>query len=764
MARLAHAPGARASRAPWIGGTMLLVRFNLWRATALLALLTFASPARSATLSGRVLEDSNLPLPGVAVSIPELKRGAVTDDSGRYRIEAIPHGVYAVMFSLIGYSPLTRSVHIDEAPLQLDVSLSMQALEGDVITVTGTSQATSLKSSAQATSTVEQRDLERSRGPALMSSLENSPGVTLYSTGQGIVKPVVRGLTSQRVLVLSDGIRQEGQQWGDEHGPELSSMQTGRIEVVRGPGSVLYGSDAIGGVVHVIAPEIPSAETGAPSLRGEVSGDLASNAPGGAGGLRLEGARGRLGYRGSFSGRQSNDVRTPDESLANSSLEEAAGSGAVGWSSLKGSAGVEYSRVHSRLEIHEDPAEDPLATPYQMVEHQRARAFGLLPIGTLRFELDAAWQENRRREFEAEGEGEPALELELRTGTLHGKVHHHPGEAITGTAGISLTTQTNRSLAEEELIPNYDMLDAALYLFETLHLGTATLSAGARFDERQFDVSESASLGVSKQERNYSAFTAQGGVSWQVTEQAALVASVGRAWRAPTPIELFVDGVHEGTVRYELGDSTLQPEASLNLEAGVRVNSAATKVDVSVYRNAIDRYIYLEPTGSVDSASGFDVYQNTQADAVLTGVELSMQWKATAGVQLRGGLDASRGGNDATDGPLPLMPAVRARLGAQVSPARWGRLASPYVAADVKFVAEQDRVDVFESPTAGYVLLDLGAGFELPVSSGRIRIDVQLENALDQAYRDHLSRYKEYALNAGRSLSLKITVPFMLVS
>lgn len=726
-------------------------------------MLIAKSSASGNTLFGKITDDSGLALPGVTISIPALKRGAVADDAGAYRIENVPHGVYVLEFSLIGYALDTRRIDLDLPVQNVNVVLHISSLPVKGVTVTGTPQPLSILESPQPISIVGGRQLERERGEAVMRAIENMPGVSLLTTGSGIAKPVVRGLTSQRVLVVSDGIRQEGQQWGDEHGPEIDAMNVERIEVVRGPASVLYGSDAIGGVVNVIAEEVPAAEEGAARLGGKLTGNGFSNNSQGAGSLALEGAQDGIGYRGGFSARKSGDIKTPDGELFNSGAEEVNGTAALGWRSAKGSATIDYAHFGTRLEIHENPAEDERATPFQKALQDRVHIHALVPSSIIRLELDGGWQRNNRREFEEEDAADPVLNLILKTAAVDLKGHHHLFETLNGTAGVSFMRQVNESIAEEKLVPDFELTNFAGYLYEQIPWGSVTLSAGVRGDKRTLDVTESADLGVEAQERDYSAFTANGGIAWNFVPGAALAASVGRAWRAPTPFELFVDGVHEGTIRFEVGDPDLEPEISLNLEAGARYVSPKAEAGISVFRNAIDQFIYLFPTGHTDPESGFGVYENRQADATLVGAEIFGEAQASRWLTIRAGLDLLRGENEETDRPLPLMPANRLKLGATISQSKIRAVAAPYASVDVKIVDNQDRIEEFETTTAGYTLVDIGAGLEIPRSDGRVSIDAGVENLLDEAYRDHLSRYKKYASNPGRNFTLKVTVPLTVV-
>jgi iron complex outermembrane receptor protein len=267
---------------------------------------------------------------------------------------------------------------------------------------------------------------------------------------------------------------------------------------------------------------------------------------------------------------------------------------------------------------------------------------------------------------------------------------------------------------------------------------------------------------VERQEKNYNALSGNLGVVWRITDPFALSVNLGRAWRAPTAFELYVDGVHEGTARYEIGDDDLVPESSLNIDASLRYISGIFQSELSVYNNRINDYIFPNPTNEFDPGSGFRKYQYSQANARIYGLEYSLQAQTFPWLILSGGYSIVRGTNQRINAPLPLMPTDQLKLGARFTQPKLGFLYEPYLSVDTQIFARQDRTAGFETPTAGYTLLNMGIGGKLQMGSKKLNIILQAENLLNAAYRSHLSRYKEYALNPGRNIKLKINIPFTL--
>jgi iron complex outermembrane receptor protein len=732
-------------------------------ATLLFLFLLFLTGHLNAqTLTGTVYDETDTPMPGVQVHVPSIHKGATTDVNGSFTLTNLPQGIYTVQFSFLGYRTETRQINFSKAAEPLRIILEQTALELPGITVTSSPQPTDVLSTSQSVASLDEEQLFRNQGNAIMETLGDVPGVSTYTTGNGIAKPVIRGLSSQRVLVVVNGVRQEGQQWGDEHSPEIDPYSAERIEVVKGPSSVLYGSDALGGVVNVIKPDLPTTEND-PIVNGNinVSGYSNNNLLGGA--LSLSGAQGSVGYRGSFTKRNSGNIETARRTLENTGMEETNGSLMLGTVQQWGEFALDYSRVDQRLEIFENPAEEPGATPYQTVVHDRLQSDLDLHLSGFRLEAQTAYQNNNRKEFVESDAPRPELNLVLKTGTTDIKLHHKPVGNLFGTFGISGMAQRNQTLAEEKLIPEFVLYNVAGFIYEELKLDSFNISAGLRFDRRIMNIGATPELNVEKQEKKYNAFSGNVGGVWRISDPFALSVNLGRAWRAPTAFELYVDGVHEGTARFETGDSTMEPESSFNIDASAKYISGNFQSELSAYNNRINNYIFPNPTNEFDPGSGFRKYQYTQANARIYGLEYSLQAQAFSWLILSGGYSIVRGTNQRINDPLPLMPADQLKLGVKFTKPKLGVFYEPYFTIDTQIFAKQDRIAGFETPTNGYTLVDLSIGSKFQAGSQKLNILLQAENIFSKAYRSHLSRYKEYALNPGRNIKLKINIPFTLI-
>lgn len=736
-------------------------------------ILCLSIVARAQILTGTVVDPQRVPLKAVTIAVPALHRYGVTDTNGQFTFTHIPHGTYAVEFSIIGYRDMTYIVECRDDSTHVGATLSISPFIIPSLTVTASPEPASLESSALPATVIEGRDMEISRGQSIMDAMLDAPGMAGFSRGPGTSKPVIRGLSGERVLVLSDGARQESQSWDDEYSPEIDAFDLDRIEIVRGPGSVLYGSDAIAGVVNVIRSELRTAEEGAPVLAGIVDANLFSNNTQGAGAVSLSGATSGLQYRGHFTYRTAGDYVTPEKTVANSAESEMNFSATAGINPSWGNMTLDFTHVAREQNIN--VADDPLstekdATPFQQIGHDRVRLTAMVPLEAVRLEADVNWQSNVRKEFETRAAGDPdamqaAVDLALTTISADVKAHHTLFSLLYGTGGISFSTQSNRTTGVKPLIPGFDQTNMAGYLLENVRAGHFDFSAGGRFDVRGLSILalNDSSLHVSAQSLSYNAATWSIGAVWHVLDEVSLALNRGLAWRAPSASELFIHGPDEGVVRYKIGDSTLVPEQSENLDASVRWVTPDFDASISAYDNTITHFIFLSPVGKKDSVTGFDEYQFKQASAEFFGAEFTLNARVLPWLLVNAGADFTHGDNFVTKTPLPLIPAPRARVGLRlIQPALW-KINNPYLSFTTRNTFEQSRVIVYETVTGGYVLFSLGCGGEVPIGGSDVHVDFSVDNLMNKSYRDHLSRYKAYELDPGRNFVLRISVPVNVV-
>lgn len=757
------------------------------------------------TVTGTITDgESGQPLAGATIFLPTEDLGTATDTSGEYSLTLPSAGSYRIIFGYVGYKTETRSISVASgSQIELDIVLTPSFVEVGDVTVTARARASDVLSTPQSVSVVDEHALARSTGGSPLDALDDVAGVRLLRTGPAVAKPVIRGLTSQRVLVIADGVRQEGQGWGDEHGPELGSADVDRIEVLRGPSSLLYGSDALGGVIHTTHDDLFGYET---PLSGNIALTGISGMQQGSGTLALSGASNNWFYEGRLGYLQAGHVSTPTGLILNTAQDQTTASMRLGRAFANGGkavlGGTMFGSTLGLFEpdfLGEEGAELNLgrhdfAEPFQEINHASGRFELDIPFAGNTLEIVTAVQQNRRNEFGHHHEGEEheeeeheegeeheeehdgeheeehhedegaALTLRLTTGTVDARLHHRPIGNIFGTIGVSGMWQKNETLAEETLIPGATTLNSAVYVTEELVLPTVTLDAGVRLDLRSLDNDASEELALGAGSRSYTALTGALGAAWQPRGDLSLAMNVGRAFRAPQLIELFGNGVHEGTLRFERGNAELSPEKSLAVDGVIRYLTPHMYAEVSGFVNQISDYIFPRATDEMDEGSGLVIYDYGQADARLIGGEfrLDIHPHSFHGLGLHFAGDVTRGTNRETDEPLPFVPPARLESAVEFKAGAAGPVQDLEIRFGPTFVAAQDRPGLSEEiPTSSYTTWETSISGTFDAGNLLISPVLSISNLFNESYVDPMSRFRPYGvLSMGRSVRFGLRVGF----
>ena len=356
----------------------------------------------------------------------------------------------------------------------------------------------------------------------------------------------------------------------------------------------------------------------------------------------------------------------------------------------------------------------------------------------------------------AASKDKPAFDLLLNTSSIDVLVHHGGSGNVTGTFGISGMYQSNDSRGPIFLVPSAAISNVGAYLVEQLRAGIATFEGSARVDHRTLDAdANSQILLATNDSRSWNAATFNGGVVLQATPMFAVVGNVGSGWRAPTLFELYSNGPHLAEARYEIGDASLKREYAINGEAGIRVTPSKARFEATVFQSRISNYIYTTPTAQ--TMSGLPLFRHVQSDAWFTGTEASGEADVAEPLSLNARYDYVRANNRDSGNPLPLIPPQRAAFGARLHRDHAIGLQQFSLRGEVERVSKQTRLDFNDIPTDGYTLLNFSADAEHTFGGRDVRFDLRVQNAGNVAYRDFLSRYKQFALDPGRNVSLRIS-------
>ncbi|MBU6366141.1 MAG: TonB-dependent receptor [Gemmatimonadetes bacterium] len=714
------------------------------------------------------------------------------DERGRFTVRDLPVTTVRLTVRALGYAPTVRTVTLAEADRLVTITLApastvLAAVEVRDTVVEPLSRVTS-------TSTLDAKALAEVRGQTLGESIKHLPGVALIQFGPSVAKPVIRGLNSQRVLVMNAGIRQEDQQWGTEHAPNIDSFEADAVTVVRGAATVLYGADALGGVLRVDHAPVP---TGG-AVHGEVAANTFSNARQGAASAgvagfttRVPGVRGGVGYRARLTGRVAGTATTPDYAMANTGFREVNGALAVGATRGWGSTELLMTRFGTHLGVlsqaHAGNLDDLMRAmasaprdsgfrygvgrPDQRVSHTTARWRTVLALPRGR-ELEAVYgfQYNDRREYDAHGplklQDIPAFHLRLFTNSVDLRLTHPRWRGWRGTVGTSVQQQGNQTLGKGFLIPGYDRYQGALYAQEELGVGRFTLTSGVRGDLIRQTTLPFADVGIRSPAvtRQWQGLAGSVGAAYLLADGLDLSLRVAHAWRPPTVNELAAQGVHHGTAQYELGELSLGRERSSGVEGAVRYHGGWLELDLAAYENRIAGFIYQRPIAPVVTLRGaFPAFRYAATSARLRGVELLTVLTLPQSWSVQGTGTLVRGTDAGSGAPLFDMPADRLAVsvrkeGEGAGVGRWR------VGGGVQLVRRQDRIPagtVYALPAAGYGLLQLEGGTRgLRVGGRPLDLSVSVSNVTDRRYRDYLSRYRLFVNDAGRDVAVRLSFPF----
>lgn len=704
--------------------------------------------------------DAGTPLAGASVSVIGATTSAITHGDGSFHLAGIAPGTHALHVRRLGYRSRTIEVMVGEEGVFVEVALETSpiAVEGIVITAMLTERGAA--EALRPVSVMAGEDLQRRMTGTVAETLASMPGLSATSMGPATSRPVIRGLSGDRVLMLEDGSRVgDVSSAGPDHATAVDPLAARRIEVVRGPASLLYGSNALGGVVNVIRDEIPSAvphhPTGAASLQVQtVSAALAGGAS------TTFAASERIPVRVEVTGRTSGDLNTPVGQLANTggeTLNAGAGGSWVGdWGHVGGSVrgyrnhyGIPGGFVGGHTEGVRIEMERAASRVQAVLNEPNAA------LRSVRF--DGAYTWYRHKELESANIIGTLFRLQTVSADVLAR-HHAWGSFSGGAIGARVAWDGfgygGSGVARTDT-PNTQRSTVAAYVFEEAELGVLRLEAGLRYDwvfvspARKDPDSDIGSVG----NRSFHAASASLGLLYDVGAGMTIGASLARAFRTPDVTELFSEGPHLAAYTFEIGNPSLDTEQGTGVDIFARFESPRFRAEVTGFYNRIHGYIYGEETGRLSRVL-LPIYQFQSNDARLAGLEGSLDWHLGGGLALQAVASSVRGTLTEIESPIPLIPPLQGRVGAEYERPAW------FVGWETEMAKRQDRVGAFEDPTDGYAVFNAAAGARLTVR-GRLNVlTVSLDNVTNRVYRNHLSRVKEIMPEAGRGLSVTYRVIF----
>lgn len=730
------------------------------------------------TLTGRVLTADGSPAEDARVRVMALGRRLPVNESGFFLFEAIPSGSYLVEAVSPRFGQAIERFEV-LAGQTVSVLLELDPLyQLDELVVSAGAAPARRSETYQPTSALSSWDLIRDAEASLGETLAESPGVTASYNGPGSSRPIIRGLGGDRVKILEAGVGSgDVSSQGPDHAVGIEPMAAERIEIVRGPASLLYTSGATGGVVNVIDTRIPR-EMPAGTLTGSLMGLGGSVSDERTGSFELNGRGGSLAWHLSGLKRRTGDYAIPGFAghghaedpdvgeeeepfgiLPNSAVETERGALGLSWVGATGFLGVSVSGLNNDYGVpgHGHGEEDPLP---EAGDEEEGVTIGLEQRrfdaeGTRRFSEGSlrtlhgrfGYADYQHTEFEGEAVG---TRFTNRQWEGRFELDHNLLELLNGSVGLQLGARSFEAFGDEAYVPPSETSDIALFLFQELGGESVRFQLGAR-TEAQRAKEKPRSL-----ERNHVGLSFSGGMNWSLTERLTLALTGARSQRVPSLEDLFSDGPHAATFAYEIGNPDLDPETAHSVDATLHLTEGVVRMEASVFLNRFDGFIYQEFTGGEEE--GLPVLQTVQGDASFAGGEGSVEFDlihlGRHHLLVEGWADYVRAELQESGEPLPRIPPLR--FGSRI------RYNGGTIRADlgVTTVTSQDRVAPLEEETEGYSMLDLSLGYRL--FTGEVTHDfvIRGSNLTNQEARNHTSFLKEMAPLPGRDIRFMYRVHF----
>ncbi|MDX1493424.1 MAG: TonB-dependent receptor [Longimicrobiales bacterium] len=690
------------------------------------------------------------------MSLVGQRRAAITHGDGSFHLTNVRDGSHTIRVERLGYATATVVVDVEgETEIRI-VELQPSALDIGGLVVTGSLTERSADEALRPVNVVRGEELQRRLQGTVAATLKAEPGLASTSMGPATAQPVIRGLSGDRVLMLEDGARVgDVSNGGQDHATALDPASARRIEVVRGPAALLYGSSALGGVINVIRDEIPAAVphhlTGSATLQSQTvndafGGSVSSQLPLGE----------RLALRMEATGRTTSDMATPVGILENTQLDTwSAGAGASfveDWGHVGGAVRHfrnDYGIPGGFVGGHED------GVRIQM-ERTSSKVRGLVEDGLGPFstvQVDGTYTWYRHKEIEPPNILGTLFQREVVSGDVLAR-HESWGPFASGAVGARASWE-DFQYGGALFTPDSRRVTLAAYLMEEIDLDPLRIEAALRYDRVRVTPEASdptADIGPIAA-RTFGAASGSLGLLFDAGAGFTLGASVARAFRTPDIGELYSQGPHLAAYAYEVGNPLLGNEIGTGVDVFARFGSDRVSGEVTVFRNDISGFIYGEETGEISRVQ-LPIYQFQSNDAVLVGLEGGLEWSVLDDLLLEATSSWVRGTLETSNEPLPLIPPLQGRVALEYEPTSW------FVRGEVEMAARQDRLGEFETVTPGYQVFHAAAGVRLTVG-GRLNVlTLSVENVTDQEYRNHLSRVKEIMPEAGRGVSLTYRVVF----
>ena len=705
----------------------------------------------TSTITGTVkLAGEDTVLHQASIQVVELNRTAITDQNGSYKFAGLPPGTYTLVAHQEGFADAKRKVTVDqsETPMAVNFQLQLTGLRENV-TVTASGTEVSTFEAIATVSTVNSSQITERAAVGLGDVLNNEAGVSKRSSGPGTSRPVIRGFDGDRVMVSTDGVSvgSLASQSGD-HSEPVDTLAVERIEVVKGPATLLYGSNAIGGVVNAISGHDEGAH---PGIRGYLSGIGGSNNSQGAASGGLEYGVKSWMFWGNGSTQRTGNYKAGGNfgKVDNTFTRNTTGGGGFGYFAQKAFFNTNYSYYQSRYGIPLDFREtDPAHRSINLHRNNLKFNFGYNDtdwmISGIKFTIDLS-----RYQHQEIADGTVGTTFKNNVVSYRGMFEQKQFGKLSGRFGFDGFKRDYSTFGLENLIDGPVKQKAfSLFGLEELKFERATLQFGARVENNRYDPINPALIN-----RDFTGLSGAAGARFDLWKGGAFVANFSHGYRAPAIEELYNNGPHDGTLNFEIGNVNLKPEISNGADFSLRQQNSRIKAEANFFYYAFKEFVFLAPTGAVDADSGFPISRYLQGNSRFTGTELSLDVTANKYLNVLTGLDYVNA--KLNDGrALPRIAPMRARVGLDI---HYQNLS---VRPEFVAVGRQDRIFDNETPTAGYGTANLTASYTLARQHTANIFSVSAYNLNNKLYFNHISFIKDISPEIGRGVRFSYTVRF----
>jgi iron complex outermembrane recepter protein len=721
---------------------------------AFVAILVFtglsAFAQTTGAISGKVVFGGDKsPLHDVSVKINELNKTAFTDATGNFTFTNIPPGKYTLTAHQEGFANSTTPVTVAAGtPAVANFEMVIRGVNEEV-TVSGSGTAESTFESIATVSTLDSTQITARAAVGLGDVLENEPGIAKRSGGAGNTRPVIRGFDGDRVMVSSDGVSvgSLAAQSGD-HSEPVDALAVERIEVVKGPATLLYGSNAIGGVVNAISGHDEGAH---PGLRGYFSAIGGTNNAQGGISAGVEYGVKNWTFWGNTSAQRTGNYKAGGDfgEVFNTYTRNATAGGGFSYFGKKAFFTTSYSYYQNRYGIPLDfREEEPENRSIRMHRNDLKFSFGLKDLNTFitdaKFTIDVS-----RYQHQEVAEDVVGTTFRNNVNSFRGMFEQKKIGVFSGRFGFNGFHRGFSTVGLETLIDGPVRQNSfAVFGLEEFKFESASLQFGGRIENNRYDP-----VNPDLPDRNFTGFSGAAGARFDLWKGGAFVANFSHGFRAPALEELYNSGPHDGTLLFEIGNSALRPEVSNGIDLSLRHQTEKVKAEANFYYYKFKNFVFLDPTNEIDEDSGFPFAFYLQGDSRFIGTELSLDVAAHKYVNVLAGLDYVNA--ELTDGrPLPRIPPLRGRIGLDVHYNNFS-IRPEFVA-----VNRQDRVFNDEAPTAGYGTVNVNGTYTISKQHVAHIFSVNAFNLNNKLYFNHISFIKDISPEIGRGVRFSYTVRF----